>query len=439
MAFTLYLRAPGETRRPPRQVDAVVHLDEPGLSGHPLHHRLDQFFISPEPPPESVASFLLTALAVWTADKLVPRRGTEDAWTRTISLSLPAAGAWVAQLPRLAELCTFLTGDVWTLIPRETPLHLGFQAPWPHAWLPQAVALFSGGLDSLAGAIDLLEAGQRLVLVSHYDFGQLASLQQRLAAGLAEHYGPDRLLHLGIRVQFPESPEITLRSRSLLYLALGLTAAAAFGPATPLIVPENGWISLNPPLTGSRLGPYSTRTTHPHFLEQLVSLWQAAGLAHPLGNPYQHFTKGEVLAQCRNRKLLKRLLPLTLSCARPEVARWQRQEAGACGYCYPCLIRRAASHRLRWDDGNDFRVDVLSDPEILRHRVKGSDLRAMLMALKTWEETPGELEARLWLGSPTAVLAQGRTAALDLLGRGFQEIAAWVKSKGGERLTSYLE
>jgi hypothetical protein len=108
-------------------------------------------------------------------------------------------------------------------------------------------------------------AGSRaaVVLVSHYDFGQLASTQQRLAAGLQEHYGPDRLHHLGMRVQFAASPEITLRSRSLLYLALGLTAAAAFGPAPPLIVPENGWISLNPPLTLSRLGPYSTRTTHP--------------------------------------------------------------------------------------------------------------------------------------------------------------------------------
>jgi hypothetical protein len=49
--------------------------------------------------------------------------------------------------------------------------------------------------------------------------------------------------HLGIRVQFPEAPELTLRSRSLLYMALGVATAAAFGEATPLIVPENGWVS----------------------------------------------------------------------------------------------------------------------------------------------------------------------------------------------------
>ncbi len=108
--------------------------------------------------------------------------------------------------------------------------------------------LFSGGLDSLVGALDFLEAGQRLLLVSHYDFGQLAGIQQTLAAALLRHYGPERVHHLGIRVQFPEAPELSMRSRSLLYLALGLAAAAGFGAATPLIIPENGWISLNPPL-----------------------------------------------------------------------------------------------------------------------------------------------------------------------------------------------
>jgi len=39
--------------------------------------------------------------------------------------------------------------------------------------------------------VDYLEDGERLLLVSHYDFGQLASLQQTLAAALARHYGPD--------------------------------------------------------------------------------------------------------------------------------------------------------------------------------------------------------------------------------------------------------
>jgi len=300
--------------------------------------------------------------------------------------------------------------------------------------------LFSGGLDSLVGAIDVLEAGQRLILVSHYDFGQLASTQQRLAAALATHYGSDRVHHLGIRVQFPESPELTLRSRSLLFLALGLTAAAAFGPEMSLIVPENGWISLNPPLTSNRLGPYSTRTTHPYFLEQLTALWRKAGIFHPLTNPYQHLTKGEILEKCRNRELLYRLYPLTISCARPEVGRWQGQGTGACGYCYPCLMRRVALHRLGFDDGKDYRVDVLSNAELVRHRVKGSDLRALLIALRTWEEAPQEMEARLWVGASEAVQWQDfLTEARRVLNAGFHETVCYFREKSGKRLAAYLE
>jgi 7-cyano-7-deazaguanine synthase in queuosine biosynthesis len=435
MAFSFFLRAPGEKRRPPRTADAVVHLDEPGLYGYPIHHNLEQFFASPHLPAGTVTDFLLTSLAIWAADKLVLRRHSPDAWTRDITLSLPAASSWAAGLPRLAALLNFLTGDNWVLNAREGSVTLGHASPWPHAWLPQAVVLFSGGLDSLVGAIDNLEAGRQLLLVSHYDFGQLAAVQQALAAGLHEHYGPGRLHHLGIRVQFPEAPELTLRSRSLLYLALGLTAAAAFGPDTPLLVPENGWISLNPPLTLNRLGPYSTRTTHPYFLARLTALWQEADISHPLANPYQDFSKGEMLAHCRNRGLLERLFTLTISCARPEVGRWQGQGTGACGYCYPCLMRRAALDRLGWDNGRDYRVDVLSEPEIVRHRVKGSDLRALLIALKTWENAPQEMESRLWLsGQAAGYLSETR----PLLEAGFQELDDFLRNRLGSRLDPYL-
>lgn len=251
----LFLRAPGEKRRPPAGMTAEIHLDEPGRSGYPLHHDLAQMLAAPQLPGEAAQTFLLAALGVWAADKLLPRREALDAWTREIILHLPASGLWSQLAPDLSRLLNFLTGDDWTLKTRPAKIDLGLQGAWPQAWRPQAVVLFSGGLDSLVGAIDLLEQGRRLVLVSHYDFGQLASLQQGLAAALTAHYGSDKVYHLGVRVQFPEAPELTLRSRSLLYLALALATAAAYGPGTPVLVPENGWISLNPPLTLSRLGP----------------------------------------------------------------------------------------------------------------------------------------------------------------------------------------
>ncbi len=328
-------------------------------------------------------------------------------------------------------MLNFLTGDDWTLKLREAKLDLGLKGEWPQPWRPDGVMLFSGGLDSLVGALEALEAGQRLLLVSHYDFGQLAGIQQGLAAALLGHYGPGRVHHLGMRVQFPEAPELSMRSRSLLYLGLGLAAAAGFGIATPLIIPENGWISLNPPLTANRLGSCSTRTTHPYFLEQLTGLWRAAGLVNPLVNPYKNFTKGEVAGRGGNRELLGRLFRLSVSCARPVVSRWQGGAAGACGYCYPCLMRRAALHTQGWDRGEDYQRDVLAEPETLTHRVRGGDLRALLAAVQTWEEAPAEVEARLVVGSGPETLAASLAAARGVLDRGFGEIAGWLRDKGG--------
>ena len=192
-------------------------------------------------------------------------------------------------------------------------------------------------------------------------------------------------------------------------------------------MPENGWVSLNPPLTGNRLGAYSTRTTHPHFLAQLSSLWQRAGLRHPLTNPYQGHTKGEMLPDCRNLPLLKELFARTVSCSRPVVSRWQRQPAGSCGYCYPCLMRRAALHRLGWDDGSQYLIDVLGSPETLRHRTRGRDLRALLLALRTWEESPAEIQARLWLGDTAAEVAARSGPAQAVIAKGFQEIGAFFQ------------
>ncbi|MBM4295691.1 MAG: hypothetical protein FJ126_12425 [Deltaproteobacteria bacterium] len=433
--YNLLLRAPGERRRPPPGMDAVVCLEKPGAGDLVFHHNFPEIFgggLS-----GAIASFLRAALGVWAADKLQLRAAAPDAWTRRYNLHLPVTPAWESLAARLGDLCNFLTGDVWTFSFRPGPVDFPFRGSWPHTWTPRVAALFSGGLDSLAGAIDLLEAGDRLLLVSHYDYGQLAAVQQNLAGELSRHYGPDRVHHLMVRVQL-EGPELSLRSRSFLYLGLGLAATAAFGPDTRLIIPENGWISLNPPLTPNRLGTYSTRTTHPYFLQQLTRLWQAAGINHPLINPYQGFPKGEVLASCRNLSLLEKLYLLTTSCARPVASRWRGQGAGACGYCYPCLMRRTALHRLGWDRGEDYLLDVLAAPETLRHRTRGRDLRALLLARRTWEDAPREVAARLYLGEPGGNQALGYETAQDLLAAGFQEVAEFFRDKGPEWIMDYL-
>src|SRR5207248_1472652 len=131
------------------------------------------------------------------------------------------------------------------------------------------VLLFSGGADSLCGAIRSLANGERLRLVSHWDWGGHADVQKTLVRRLRMRF-PNRVLHRVVRLSRRSTQigggnfgdERSRRTRSLLFLSLGL-ADASVDPMGPLWIAENGYAALNPPLAGERRGALSTRTTHP--------------------------------------------------------------------------------------------------------------------------------------------------------------------------------
>ena len=60
-----------------------------------------------------------------------------------------------------------------------------------------------------------------------------------------------------------------------------------------LVIPENGFMSLNPPLLPERRGALSTRTTHPSFLAQLREVLDVVGIDVELDVPFAALTKGE--------------------------------------------------------------------------------------------------------------------------------------------------
>ena len=103
-----------------------------------------------------------------------------------------------------------------------------------------------------------------------------------------------------------------------------------------LFVPENGFISLNAPLTPRRIGSLSTRTTHPYFFELMQSIFDSVGIRTSIVNPYQFKTKGEMLIECKNQGLLRDIVSHTVSCSK-----WKREKQ-QCGKCVPCIIRRAS-------------------------------------------------------------------------------------------------
>ncbi len=118
-----------------------------------------------------VGDLVRLAVAVYSADQRVPRKRTDDRWTREMMLYMPVSdlALWNGARNILLKLLNFLTGDRWDVQFREVN-HAktnNQESPEPI----DAVCLFSGGLDSLVGAIDLLAEGKRVALVSHHGLG----------------------------------------------------------------------------------------------------------------------------------------------------------------------------------------------------------------------------------------------------------------------------
>lgn len=398
-------------------------------------------------PTRPAADLMVMAFGAYVTDRVSERSRAEDAWTRDLSLSFPAqnADAWPVEVSQ--EMLRFLTGDRWTLQPRSQhspPLPRasdGGQAQVPAG----GVCLFSGGLDSLCGVIDLLEENpeQRLYLLSHYEGGQTPRAQTRLFRQLRAHYGP-RVISLRLFLRpapaqplqartLPHARETTTRSRSLMFLSTALAIASSISPHVPVYLPENGYIGVNVPLTRARAGSLSTRTTHPHYLALLEQAKEAIGVPNPLVNPYRLKTKGEMLTSNRNQPLLRELAPESISCSHPEAARYAERPQGNCGYCFPCLIRRASMAKAGWDRAEHYAWDALTDPELLDPASgRSADLRAVLAGTR-----PGRPASDILRNGP---LPRGeRTAYIDVWRRGTAEIRTWLTASARGQLAQLLE
>jgi hypothetical protein len=186
--------------------------------------------------------------------------------------------------------------------------------------------------------------------------------QEALRDGLVKKYEDRRMEHVKVTLSPPKptentGKEPTQRARSILFFGLGILAAAGIGDGTPLVVPENGLISLNVPLTPGRIGSLSTRTTHPYTMHLYRHLLEGLGIEVPIKLPYMFKTKGEMLTGARDPDVVRKLARKSVSCASPNP--WGKAKESHCGYCVPCIIRRAAMKTAGLDRSTDYRLNVL--------------------------------------------------------------------------------
>lgn len=310
---------------------------------------------------------LYISLAVFAVDRLVIRSNATDGWSRKLELYIPVLEIqkWELNCDLLEKIISFLSGDYWKIHFRKRDLTAKeihhkekFEKSKKSVKQYDKVCMFSGGLDSFVGAIDVLENDvENNLFISHYGGGKgTKEYQDLLKENLIEKYNLEERDFHQYFAKVVNGIENTTRTRSFMFFSHAITVASSLGKSVDLIIPENGLISLNIPSTFSRFGTSSTRTTHPYYLKLFQELINNLEIPVTLKNPYQFYTKGEMMISCKNQDFLQENLSNTMSCSHPDNGRMLKEtHARHCGYCLPCVIRQAAVKKSGLCDKSSYR------------------------------------------------------------------------------------
>lgn len=210
------------------------------------------------------------------------------------------------------------------------------------------VLLFSGGLDSFAGAVqEAIVDGRNIALVSHRSTPKIYSYQRLLATELGRRSsGGMKTFHVPVWIHKDPglSRDFNQRTRSFLYACLAATVASMF-KLNRIRFYENGIVSFNLPISAQVIGSRATRVTHPKTLRGFAELFGLLTEGEfQVENPFLWRTKAQVVrlvgeAECHD------LIKNTVSCS----SVFSRTRAHThCGVCSQCIDRRfgtlAAGH-----------------------------------------------------------------------------------------------
>jgi len=298
--------------------------------------------------PSCLVDLFYLSTVVYGIDRSISRSlYSLDGWSRELHVTMKLSNheLFMRNKEKVDNMLSFLTGDIWDIHYERTeiPEMASVDIREMHEDYGQ-VNLFSGGMDSFIGAIDYLAAPheKKLCLISHYDHKMKGPLDdQKDAQNALQPYSND-FYHLPSVAIFPiSSNEKTCRSRSFIFITIASLVAS--WKQIGIVVPENGSVSLNFPLSPSRRGACSTRTTHVLFVNQLKEVLASLNTPIEIENPYEFQTKGTMVRNCKNQELLLDTLDKTNSCGKRNMRQHMTDKtASHCGRCMPCMYRRAS-------------------------------------------------------------------------------------------------
>ena len=336
-----------------QKLDCTI-LDYQSTDGEPPLVRLGlpDFVRSVNFLPDRYLDLLEIAAYVFAADRLTSR-GSRDAveyqaWSRSFQFIVKVRDYefWHQSnvSKALAAVLRFATGDQdyeFTFQPgHSTPPTSLFdrEAFSMESSGELSIMLFSGGIDSLAGAVQRLEqTNEHVCLVSHLSQVGTIRTQRGLASALQRAYrGRVSPYQFKTHLQGVRGKEETQRSRPFLYGSIAFALSTAFG-RDHFYIYENGVTSLNFSRRDDLINARASRTTHPQTVGRLASLFSIiAERPFAIEVPFLWYTKSDVVESLKDSGH-GQLLPSSVSCSHTYNS---GPNATHCGECFQCLDRR---------------------------------------------------------------------------------------------------
>lgn len=356
--------------------------------------------------PRRLTDFIEVASFVFAADRVTSRGPLTDPgfgsdWRRNFRLVIAVRDLrfWsrVDVKETLSEVLGFLSEDNWQFefVDNLHPIPLqeflpGLKPQEVDAAGGTSIVLFSGGLDSLAGAVhELRNSNRYVVLVSHRNLPGVGRRQKALAEELIKRF-PRRVCRVWVNNNLTgiQSQEETQRTRSFFFTAMG-AVAAHIEKADRIRFFENGIMSVNLPLAAQVVGARSSRSTHPRSLQLLNRFVELLSLhSMEIDNPFNSRTKIEVVRELAHSPEAT-LISVSISCTLSRTANSRYQPH--CGKCVQCLHRRistVAGDAGAFDEASGYETDFLTGPrERERNRVMAVETVSLALDCANVSET----------------------------------------------------
>ncbi len=272
-------------------------------------------------------------------------------WYRQYELNIPVRNPdlWNQRSVKdsLTKLMRFISDDNYKFtfrrlgydIPKDAYFDFTDQGTW---FNPDSILLFSGGLDSLAGAIEELSDPQRkILLVSHRPVAKIDKIQKGLVDKLIDKFDAEsRILHVPVWVNKVSkiTKDNTQRSRSFLYSSIAC-AISMMVNRREIKFYENGIISCNLPISEQLVNARASRSTHPISLKLMSEFFSSLMKEEfKVSNPYFQKTKSDVVELYKTHRATD-LIKESRSCTHTRSTTILHTH---CGVCSQCVERRLA-------------------------------------------------------------------------------------------------